>query len=88
MTLIRRHVILPSIAPLLFFAVAATPVQTLSCRTRGLLAFIIALVSVLSGLAAAIMAIKGRLRGDSQTVWWIASALILAVPAVAVLILA
>jgi hypothetical protein len=88
MTLIQRHILLPSIAPLLFFAVAATPVDVLGCRTRGLLAFIIAFASVLSGLVAAIMAVKGRLRGDSRTFWWIGSALILALPAVGVLILA
>jgi len=88
MSLIQRHIILPFLAPLLFFAVAATPVEVLGCRTRGLLAFAIALVSVLAGLAAAIMAIKGRLRGDSHTHWWIGSALILAIPAVSILILA
>ncbi len=88
MSLIQRHVILPSIAPILFFAVAAKPVQVLGCRTRGLLAMAIALISVLAGLAAAIRAIKGILQGDSQTRWWIVSALILAIPAVGVLILA
>ncbi len=88
MPLIQRHIILPSIAPLLFFAVVATPVDVLGCRTSGLLAFIIAFASVLSGLAAAIVAVKGRLQGDSPTFWWIGSALILAIPAVAVLILA
>ena len=88
MSLIQRHIILPSLAPLLFFAVAATPVHVLGCRTRGLLAVAIAFVSVLTGLAAVIMAIKGRLQGDSQSRWWIGSALILAIPAVGVLILA
>jgi hypothetical protein len=88
MSLIQRHVILPSLAPLLFFAVAAMPVHVLGCRTRGLLAVSIALVSVLTGLAAAIMAIKGRLQDDSQSRWWIGSALILAIPTVGVLILA
>jgi len=48
----------------------------------------IALASVLAGLGAAIMAIKGRLRGDSHSHWWIGSALILAIPAIAVLFLA
>lgn len=88
MSLIQRHVILPSIAPLLFFVVAATPVHVLGCRTRGLIAVTIALVSVLVGLAEAVRAIKGRLQGDSQTRWWIVSALILAIPTVGVLILA
>ncbi len=88
MSLIRRHVILPSLAPILFFAVAATPVHVLGCRTRGLLSVTIALISVLAGLAAAIRAIKGRLQGDPQARWWIGSALILAIPTVGVLILA
>jgi hypothetical protein len=88
MSLLQRHIILPSLAPLLFFAVATTPVELLGCRTRGLLAVSIALASVLAGLGAAIMAIKGRLQGDSQSHWWVGSALILAVPAVGVLVLA
>ena len=88
MSLFQRHVILPSLAPLLFFAVATTPVELLGCRTRGLLAVSIALASVLAGLGAAIMAIKGRLKGDPQSHWWVGSALILAVPAIGVLVLA
>jgi hypothetical protein len=88
MSLLQRHIILPSLAPLLFFAVATTPVELLGCRTRGLLAVSIALASVLAGLGAAIMAIKGRLQGDSQSHWWVGSALILAIPAIAVLFLA
>jgi hypothetical protein len=88
MSLLQRHIIFPSLAPLLFFAVATTPVELLGCRTRGLLAVSIALASVLAGLGAAIMAIKGRLQGDSQSHWWVGSALILAVPAVGVLVLA
>ena len=83
-----RHILLPAVAPILFFAVAMTPVDLLGCRTRGLLAFAIALVSVLGGLGAAIIAIKGRLRGEQHTHWWIASALVLAIPALALLILA
>jgi hypothetical protein len=59
----------------------------LGCRTRGLLAITIALVSVLAGLGAAILAVKGRTRGDTQSIWWIATAFILAIPAVGVLIL-
>jgi hypothetical protein len=46
------------------------------------------LVGALSALGAAIMGLKGRLRGDPHSHWWIASALILAMPAVAVVIIA
>lgn len=88
MTPLLRHILLPAVVPALFFAVAATPVEVLGCRTRGLLAFIIALVGVLAGLGAAVMALKGRIRVDRHAIWWIASSVILAIPAVAVLIIA
>lgn len=83
-----RHILIPAVVPALFFVVAATPVDVLGCRTRGLLAFVIALVGVLAGLGAAIMAVRGRLRNEPGTHWWIASALILAIPAAALIILA
>lgn len=88
MTALTRHIALPLIAPLFFFAVAATPVDLLGCRTRGLLAFGIALVSALAGLGAAVMALKGRLRGDRESPWWVLTSLILAIPAVGLIILA
>jgi hypothetical protein len=88
MNLINRHIILPAIVPTLFFAVAATPVDVLGCRNRGLLAGLIVLVGALSALGAAIMGLKGRLHGDPHAHWWIPSALILAIPAAAVVIIA
>jgi hypothetical protein len=88
MTLIQRHILLPSIAPLLFFAVAVTPVQVLGCRTRGLLALAIAFISVLGALGLAFRALKGRMQGDPDTKWWIISSVILAIPAIGMLLLA
>ncbi len=87
MNLIFRHILFPALAPLLFFSVAATPVEFFGCRTRGLLALTIALVGVLAGLSTAIMGAKSRLRRDPAANWWISS-LILAIPAIAVLIIA
>lgn len=88
MTPLTSHLAIPAVAPLLFFTVAATPVDLLGCRTRGLLAFGIALVSVLAGLGAAVMALKGRLRGDPRSPWWVFSSLILALPALGLILLA
>ena len=88
MTPFVRHIALPAIAPILFFGVAATPVDVLGCKTRGLVAVIIAFASVLGGLASAIMALKGRLHGDRQSHWWVGSALVLAMPAIGLIILA
>jgi hypothetical protein len=79
---------LPAIAPILFFGVAATLVDVLGSKTRSLLAVIIAFASVLGGLASAIMALTGRLRGDRQSHWWVGSALVLAIPAIGLVILA
>lgn len=87
MSLFMRHIIIPFLAPLLFFGVAATPVAVLGCRTRGLLAVIVALASVLTGIVPAFRALRGRRQNDPRSSWWAASALILSIPAIALLIL-
>lgn len=90
MTRRQRHILLPALAPLLFFCVALSPIEWLGCRTRGLTAFLIALISALLGVGAAGRAVYGRARGEAETstVWWAVTALILAVPAVSCLLLA
>ena len=81
------HVMLPAILPALFFLVASTPVEVLGCLTRGLLAVLIAFIGILSGLGAAIMGMRRKRSGDPKANWWVVSALFLAVPAVALLVL-
>lgn len=89
MTRLQRHFFLPAFAPLLFFAVALSPVEWLGCRNRGLLAVIIALLAALLGVGCAAMALRSRLTGRAtEGPWWALSALILALPAVGVLLLA
>lgn len=85
---ILRHIWIPAIAPATFFLVAAMPVEVLGCRNRGLLALLIALVSVLAGLAAAVRGVQGRRRREVDSGRWTVSALILAIPAVALIFLA
>ena len=88
MSRLQRH-LLPALAPLLFFAVPLSPVEWLGCRNRGLLAFVIALVAALLGVVAAIMALRSRLCGNAEDgPWWALTALLLALPAVGVLLLA
>lgn len=82
------HIFIPAILPIAFFAVAATPVEVLGCRNRGLLALLIAFISVLAGLGAAIRAVKGRRRGEADVDRWVMSALILAIAPVALIFLA
>jgi len=82
------HIILPAMMPAIFFLIAATPVEVLGCRTRGLLALLVALVSGLAALGAAIIAVRGQSRRDVPVPWWVASAGILAIPVIALIILA
>ena len=60
------HVILPAIMPVLFFVVASTPVEVLGCLVRGLIALLIALMSGLAALGAAVIGVKGGGRGERR----------------------
>ncbi|MGE5257317.1 MAG: hypothetical protein ACM3KE_11635 [Hyphomicrobiales bacterium] len=88
MTRSFRHIVLPALAPAAFFLVAATPVEVLGCFKRGLLALAIAMISVISGLIVAVNGGLRRRRGDANAPWWALSALILAIPPAALLVLA
>ena len=84
-----KHVIYSLFAPALFFLVGTSPVEILGCRGRGLAALVIAFVSVLAGLGAALMAGKYSKAGDlPRSLRWTVSALILAIPPVALIYLA
>jgi len=85
---IFRHILLPAFAPVLFLVVATMPVDVLCCRTRGLLAIAVALLSVIAGLGSAVAGVRGRMKGDPAANWWATSALILAVPAVLLILFA
>jgi hypothetical protein len=83
-----HHVIIPSIIPAAFSVVAATPVEVLGCRNRGLAAVTIAIIGGLAALGAALKGLAGRVRGDSLSAWWVASALVLSIPAVIIVVIA
>ncbi len=72
----------------LFFSVALSPVTLLGCKLRGLLAFSIALASGVAGIVTGIMALKSRARGTADSSWWLLSTSLLAIPVVAMLVLA
>ena len=74
--------------PAAFFVIASMSVEVLGCRARGLIALLIALLSGLAALGAAIIGAKGRMRGDVYVIWWVASSLILTLPVIALIILA
>ncbi|MGC1453911.1 MAG: hypothetical protein WA946_01810 [Nitrospirota bacterium] len=83
-----RHIVYPALITMFFFAVALSPINMLGCRTRGLLALVIALGSGFAALFTAFRALKVRLRGDGDSQWWVISTLILTIPVVAMLIMA
>ncbi len=86
------HILIPAFAPIIFYRIVITPVEILGCRTRGLLAFSTALLSGLAALAIAFIQVRRKARGDSgsikDTAWWTATILILAIPVIALLVLA
>jgi hypothetical protein len=82
------HAVIPAIMPAVFFLIVATPVETLGCFTRGLLASVVALASGLAALGTAVMGVRGQSRSDVYAAWWVNSTLILTIPVVALLILA
>ncbi len=82
------HVIIPAIMPVLFFGVASMPIEVLGCLFRGLIALLIAFVSGLAALGAAIIGVKGRVRHDKNAIWWMTSTLILVIPVIAMIVLA
>jgi hypothetical protein len=83
-----RHIIYPALMLSLFFAVALSPVNLLGCRTRGLLALVISLACGIAALFTAIKALKSRLRGDADSLWWMITTLTLTIPVVAMIIMA
>ena len=85
MSRLVRHLLIPSVVPLVFFATALTPVEVLGCRARGLLALIVALISGISALCMATIGLKLRVRNDPHASWWVFSTLVLTIPVVALL---
>jgi len=85
---IVNHIITPAMMSILFFIVALTPVEVLGCFVRGLVAMMIALISGLAALAAAIIGLKGRVRHDRNSIWWVISTLILVIPVIGMILLA
>ncbi len=82
---IIKHITIPLVLPGIFFIVASVPVELLGCRNRGLIAAVLALAGGILGVVAAVKAIIDRVRGD--TVWGIISALILAIPAIFIVLI-
>lgn len=86
MTKITKHIIIPANLTVIFFVIAALPKDVFGCRNLGLIAGVIAIAAGLLGIVAAVRAIICKVRGDALSSLWMVSALILAVPAVFIVV--
>jgi len=82
-----RHLLFPALLPLIFAVVAATPVETLGCRLRGMLAALLALTGAILGLVSASKGLFERIRNRPGSGWWMATALVLALPAIYIVLI-
>ena len=80
-----KHAVIPAIAPALIVGLYWTPVSLVGCLNRGIAAFAIVIASLVVALVAAVRALRASRRHDPDSLWWILSAVILAVPAILVL---
>ena len=85
---ITKHIAIPLIVPAISFVVASLPVELLGCRNRGLLAALLTLAAGILAIVLAVKALIGRVRGDSNSFLWMASALILAIPTIYIVLIA
>jgi hypothetical protein len=83
-----HHVLYPMVLPVLFFINAFAPREVLGCRNRGLVAMAIALLGLLGAFGAALAGLKARHTGSVDVLWWVGTSLILAIPAIALIVLA
>jgi hypothetical protein len=85
---IRRHVLAPALMPAVFVLIAVTPVELLGCRLRGLMAAGVALASGIAAVGVAAWGLRCSLKNQPGHAWWMLSAVILAAPVAAMLVLA
>lgn len=81
MSRILKHVVLPATATIAVVALYFTPVAMLGCVTRGLIALAVVAISLLVALATVGIGLAKRIKGESDSVWWIATTVILMLPA-------
>jgi hypothetical protein len=87
MNTFMRYAALPALMNVLFFAVALSPVHLLGCKTRGLLALLIAFVSGIAAIVTAVLALKGKVKSEAGSERLILTTLLLAIPVVAMLMM-
>ncbi len=76
---------MPAILPLALIALYFTPAALLGCRQRGYLALAVTMLALIGALAVTIRGLVLRLRGRRESAWWLATTIILILPAVLLL---
>jgi hypothetical protein len=77
---VLRYVALPALAPAAIVGLYFTPLSVVDCVTRGLLALGVALLAAVAAFVSIGMSARSRRRGGGDTLWWLLSAAVLAVP--------
>ncbi len=83
---IVSHILLPAVAPGIFFGAAAMPGALIGDRLQSLMILAIAFIGVAGAMLAGAAAVKGRFWGGKDTAWWVITSIILAIPALALMI--
>lgn len=83
---ITKHLILPSLAPILIICLYFTPKHVFGCANRGLMALAVTLVALILAFASVAKTIAEKRQGEIQeSYWWIPTTLILITPALLLL---
>lgn len=83
---ITKHLLLPSLAPILIICLFFTPKHVFGCANRGLMALAVTLVALILAFVSATKAIAEKRHGETQeSYWWILTTLILITPALLLL---
>lgn len=83
--LVSGHVLVPALTSAAIVALYFTPVSIISCATRGLLAFGVAVTALLAGVVTAAQAVRFARRDRERAGWWILSTIVFMLPAMLLL---
>lgn len=85
MTRVFKHIVLPVLPTVAVTVLYFTPAVLLGCVTRGLVALVIVFGSLLAALVTVGVGLSKRIKGATDSGWWIITTLVLMVPALLLL---
>lgn len=76
-----KHLLIPSLAPVLIVCLYFTPKYVFGCRNRGLMALAVVFIALVAGITTACKGIREKRQGNTEEAnWWILSTIILLSP--------